>query len=198
MAWNKQHKQSTKQRILTSAAQLFTRFGFEQITIDQIMKNAALTRGAFYAHFSSKSDLYSQALITAGNLAKNQHYNDEKTENSSDAFCQQNKMTGLIESYLHPAHRDQQVTHLCPLAFLVTDINQQDQVVKNTYTELFKHFVSNAKAITNDEQKALQTAVLMIGGLAVAKALNDEQLSDEILTSCQQAIQLLAQTPANK
>ena len=56
MAWQDTHKAQSKDRILTSAAMLFTHHGFEKISIDQVMKNAELTRGAFYSHFKSKSD----------------------------------------------------------------------------------------------------------------------------------------------
>ena len=184
MAWNKQHKAKTKERILASAAELFTRYGFEQVSINQVMANAKLTRGAFYAHFTSKSELHAQALLKAASQAKRQ-----QTEFS--ASC----LLSLTKSYLSQAHREQELQHLCPLAFLISDINQQDATVKSTYTKIFKGFVENAKTLTRDEQVALQTSVLMIGGLALAKALNDVTLSDNLLHACQQAIEQLS-TPS--
>ena len=69
MTWNKTHKKNTKERVLQSAAQLFTQEGYEKISINQVMEHAQLTRGAFYAHFDSKSDLYAQAIKTAANNA---------------------------------------------------------------------------------------------------------------------------------
>ncbi len=180
MAWDKQHKANTKERILASAAELFTRYGFEQVSINQVMANARLTRGAFYAHFSSKSELHAQALLKAARQARTQQI--ELSES-----C----LPSLAKSYLSQAHRDQELQHLCPLAFLVSDINQQDATVKNTYTQVFKGFVENAQTLTDNKRVALQTSVLMIGGLALAKALNDTTLSDNLLNACQQAIATL-------
>ena len=177
MAWQKQHKLQSKERILTSAAALFTRFGFEKISINQVMENADMTRGAFYAHFSSKSDLYAQAIGKAANQAANQQLDGQPQ-------C----LKILSERYLNTAHRDQQMEYLCLLASLITDINQQDETVKATYTELFKQFLGNTNQYTQNEQRALQTSALMIGGLALAKALHDKELSDKLLNACQNAI----------
>ena len=182
MAWKKDHKENSKDKILISAASLFTRYGFEKVSINQVMENAALTRGAFYSHFTSKSDLYSQALLTAGILAKNDHI-----KNCDGSFER------LTKRYLSEEHRNESITNLCPLAFLVTDINQQNITVKDTYTNVFKGFVEQANQQTSSKQSALQTAALMIGGLALAKAINDTSLSDELLIACQEGIATLLQ-----
>jgi TetR/AcrR family transcriptional regulator, transcriptional repressor for nem operon len=62
MRYSKQHKQATRQRILDSARQLFATRGFAATSIEAIMRACALTRGGFYAHFRSKSELYREAL----------------------------------------------------------------------------------------------------------------------------------------
>jgi TetR/AcrR family transcriptional repressor of nem operon len=62
MRYSKQRKQATRQRILDSARHLFAAQGFAATSIDQIMRACALTRGGFYAHFRSKSELYREAL----------------------------------------------------------------------------------------------------------------------------------------
>ncbi|MEW6991071.1 TetR/AcrR family transcriptional regulator [Colwelliaceae bacterium 6441] len=180
MAWHKQHKENSKDKILTSAANLFTRYGFEKVSINQVMNNAKLTRGAFYAHFKSKSELYAQAIIKAGNLAKNDHI-----KNCDGSFL------AITKSYLSEQHRDEKIKNLCPLAFLVTDINQQNEVVKATYTEVFKGFLANTEQQSNSSQTALQTAALMIGGLALAKAISDPTLSDDLLVACQEGVMTL-------
>ena len=50
-----------RQRILDAAAQLFREHGFEGIGVADLMKEAGLTHGGFYGHFSSKDDLIAQA-----------------------------------------------------------------------------------------------------------------------------------------
>jgi len=177
MAWKKDHKQLTKNKILISAAKLFAHNGFEKISIDQVMLDAQLTRGAFYSHFKSKSDLYSQAIIKGAKAAQTR-----KPQNSNDS------LTHIAQYYLSQTHRDECDEPPCPLAFLVSDISQQNEEIKNTYTKIFKGFVNQANSHTDDQQKALQSAVLMIGGLAISRALNDETLSNDLLSACQKAI----------
>ena len=62
MPYSPKHKEQTRQRILQAAAKLFCSKGFDRVTLNQIMKQANMTHGAFYAHFSGKSSLYEAAL----------------------------------------------------------------------------------------------------------------------------------------
>ena len=174
MAWNKTHKEQSKDKILQSAAMLFTHHGFDKISIDQVMKKAQLTRGAFYSHFSSKSDLYAQALSKGAQVAYQRVPKNETLD-----------MAKYAQYYLSPEHRDDCLQQPCPLAFLVSDINQQDKQVKRTYTQAFERFIKLAEQSITDKEKALQSVALMIGGLAIARALDDKQLSDDLLKACQ-------------
>ena len=177
MAWQETHKEQSKDRILKSAAMLFTHHGFEKISIDQVMKNAELTRGAFYSHFSSKSDLYAQAIIKAATVAYKR----------KPVNCPQN-MKDFAQYYLSSEHRDNNYEQACPLAFLVSDISQQDNQVKETYTKTLKAFLEQAQSLTVSREKALQSAVLMIGGLAISRALDDKDFSNELLAACQKGV----------
>ncbi len=47
-----------KLRLLNAARRIFTRDGFEAARIDDIAAAAGHTRGAFYAHFKTKEDLF--------------------------------------------------------------------------------------------------------------------------------------------
>ncbi len=55
---HQQKTKATKKRLLKSALRIFTRDGFERASIDDIAAEAGYTRGAFYAHFQSKEDLF--------------------------------------------------------------------------------------------------------------------------------------------
>jgi AcrR family transcriptional regulator len=55
MPYTKEHKENTHKKILESAFRLFTVKGFNSVTVDQVMNGCGLTRGAFYAHFTSKA-----------------------------------------------------------------------------------------------------------------------------------------------
>lgn len=80
----------------------------------------------------------------------------------------------------------------CPLAFMVNDAAQQDGAIQESYTQVLAAFITRLEAglksttETDTRQHALQIAVGMIGGLALARAVADDQLAQEILTACQQ------------
>jgi TetR/AcrR family transcriptional repressor of nem operon len=174
MAWQKEHKSQSKDKILQSAAMLFTHHGFEKVSIDQVMEKAELTRGAFYSHFSSKSDLYAQAITKAAQIAQRRKPAGQPTS-----------IKEFGKYYLTKQHRDKECQQACPLAFLVSDISQQNEQVRTTYTKVFNHFVIQAEEHSTNREESLKNAVLLIGGLAISRALNDKELSDELLRACQ-------------
>ena len=143
-----------------------------------IMQDAALTRGAFYSHFKSKTELYNEAI---GNAAK-----------AGGALLEQAGGSGLkqvVESYLRMEHRDGSAMH-CPLA-LITDAATQDAAIRERYTQVFNGFLGRLEATlakthpNGARQRALQIATGMIGGVALARAIADEQLASELLEACQ-------------
>lgn len=186
MAWDKNHKQQTREKILHSAARLFTTKGFDAVGISDVMEAAGLTRGAFYAHFSSKSQLYAEAIASAAILAQ------EGITNSiaESAPCNSDLMKEVVSRYLSREHRNGEV-NACPLAFLATDIHQRDNNVRSVYTRGFEGFlrkIEEAQGGNSDAAASLQSAVLMIGGLAVARALNDDTLSEQLLQACRDGV----------
>src|SRR5882757_4114334 len=62
MPYTPAHKARTRTRIVEGARGLFNRRGFEQVTIDDVMAEAGLTRGGFYNHFRSKNELYAEVV----------------------------------------------------------------------------------------------------------------------------------------
>ena len=56
------HRAKVRRKIIDSARRLFNRYGFERVSIAEIMAGAGLTHGGFYSYFESKSDLYAEVL----------------------------------------------------------------------------------------------------------------------------------------
>lgn len=178
MPWSPEQKQQSRERILASAAKLFTRQGFDHVGINEVMTDAGMTRGAFYAHFSSKAELYAESIGTAARAA-----HSRAREAMNDEF----DLDTVVRGYLSEAHRSGEQIN-CPLALLITDIGQRDDKVLEAYTRVFRGFVglidengAEGEAIS---QEALQKAVLMVGGLAISRALNDDALAEQLLDAC--------------
>ena len=66
MPYPVEHRHLTKERILRSARRLFNRHGFDAVSIDDVMADAGLTRGSFYAYFGSKGNRASYGLFAQG------------------------------------------------------------------------------------------------------------------------------------
>jgi len=81
---------STRQRLLDAAEQLVNRQGFSATSIDQIIDQVGITKGAFFYHFKSKAEL-ARALIDRFAAADQQvlYTNIKRAESLSDDPLQQ-------------------------------------------------------------------------------------------------------------
>lgn len=174
MGWSASHKQSTRNAILDAAASLFTQLGYEQVGVNQVMEAAGLTRGAFYTHFKSKAALYAEAIPHAARRAQQALLNSLPKRPGRQA---------LIDGYLSEAHRQGESLG-CPLAFLTTDVSQREPEVRAAYTNVFRGFIDQFSKTPEKRQAAIKASVLMIGGMAIARALDDDELVRELFEVC--------------
>ena len=184
MPYSKKHKAETRQKILDSAIELFSRHGFDEISIDALMQHAGLTRGAFYSHFKNKKTLYAKAIIAGAK--KSQVMNEKPEQLSNEEWT-----VKLLSGYLSTQHVNQEISP-CPLAFLVTDIANSEDEVQAVYTRVFKLLNKTMQRqlkgnVQCTEDKVLATTAMMIGSVAIGRALNNEALTEKLLKSCQQA-----------
>ena len=54
----KRRREETRQKLLDSALSVFATHGYERATVDEIVRDAGFSKGAFYVHFGSKEDLF--------------------------------------------------------------------------------------------------------------------------------------------
>ena len=176
-------KENSRRRILDSAVRLFSAKGYQGVTLDELMQDADLTRGAFYAHFSSKKAIYREAVLHASRHGPVSHLT---AVTETDAF------KAMVRDYLHMAHVKQE-SPACPLAFLVTDVANQHDDLRTTYTEVYRDVVQRLAGldVLREDRACLALSALLIGGVAVARALNDESLSQDVLDACYMASEAL-------
>lgn len=182
MPYSKEHKEKSRERILQSASNLFPRLGYEAVSIDMLMRGAGLTRGAFYAHFKNKDEVYAESIVYASLKSP---FVEERASIVNDAEW----FEKTIAKYLSRQHIDATPSP-CPLAFLVTDINHRDEAVRNTYTRVYKNLTRliqhRAKENGCDRESVMAATAMMIGGVAVARALDDSRIADKLLVSCRE------------
>lgn len=185
MPWNTEHKQQTREQILMAAAALFSHKGFDAISIDDVMQQAGLTRGAFYAHFKSKSALYNEAIMYGGVCARARlHGDDTLTIEELARRYLRRDLTNNLEEY-------------CPLAFLVTDIAHRDETIRNTYGRMLKGYQQHLAHLGLTDENAVAASVLLIGGLAMSRAVSDnDSMVEKLRENCLRVVAMLAE-PVN-
>jgi TetR/AcrR family transcriptional repressor of nem operon len=187
MSYTPEHKQKSRAKILGAASRLFAERGFENVTIDEVMAEAGMTRGAFYAHFKNKSALYAESITAA---AATSRALDFLRDGSSLEQLHQ-----LAKAYLSRDHVDGHSVP-CPLGFLVTDVVNRDPQGRNAYTHVYQRFAARIAAqvpggTREKEERAYGITALLIGGVALGRAIGDNKTVDALLMSCLKTVEQL-------
>ena len=177
MAYAKGHRDRTRVQIIDSARRLFNRNGFENVSIDAIMAEAGLTRGAFYSYFRSKSDFYVEALrcfFTDPNW-KNRWRGVKFKLNSPHMAAQ------IVRAYLSRQHYDD-VENSCPMVALPCDVARSGPAVKLAFEGVFKAMVAALEreipgSLGERHDAAMAVAALCVGGMVVARSLSDARFA---------------------
>jgi len=163
-------------RALESAARLFRERGFSGASISEIMMATGLTHGSFYNHFESKEELLAEAFANASKKAVAEVDTVERTLEGK---------RGLYREYLSTTHRDN-VGDGCIMAALATDFRDQPKaraVVTSHIKMLVEKFAERFpwSPRRNARKQAIRALASMVGGLILARAVEDPSLSNEIL-----------------
>jgi TetR/AcrR family transcriptional regulator, transcriptional repressor for nem operon len=176
-----------RERILEAAAQLFRERGFDGIGVADLMKEAGLTHGGFYGHFSSKEDLIAEASARA--LTSTFALLAQQAERAST-----DPLSAVAGTYLSTKHRDDPGTG-CLLAALGPDVSRQGHAVRQTATAYVRSTVDllmtmvPGKSKAARRQKAIGTFATLVGAMVMARAVNDRALSQEILDAGRASVQ---------
>lgn len=194
-----QKKEESRQRILTSAAKRLRREGLGGAGVAAVMDDAGLTHGAFYSHFQNKGELARAALEEA------LRHNRKRWTGGWSRGSWASRLSDLAKRYLTPNHRDN-LDDSCALTALCSETARSDESFRATYqTELTKTLSAIADQNFNelDRQQAddvLAFMSLLVGSMALSRAVDSGPLSDRILDVGREAASRLAsvdsQSPA--
>lgn len=178
------HRDKTRVKIVDAARRLFNRNGFENVSVDQIMAAAGLTRGGFYDYFDSKSDLYVEALscfFTDPNW-KNSWEGVEIDLDAAPIGPQ------IVRAYLSRQHLEN-VEDSCPMIALPSDVARGERKAKQAFETVFEAMVrflegDMHKRVTDRRATAQAMAALCVGGMVVARAMDHREVADELRNAC--------------
>jgi TetR/AcrR family transcriptional regulator, transcriptional repressor for nem operon len=192
MPYTAEHKSRTRARIIECARVMFNRQGFEQVSIDDIMKQAGLTRGGFYNHFSSKQDLYAEAVRSYSTC--NPFARDAAKVAGRPGPKQAARR--LVELYLSDAVLNDIAQH-CPLFALPSDVARAGLEPRGAYTFLVREMLAIFRAAfdKSDRKAAAKAQVILnlcVGGMVIARTTDDPALRRSLRAAAlDQALQLL-------
>src|SRR5260370_3237436 len=130
MPYTPEHKRETRRKILESARRLFNKKGFSDVSIDEIMTNAGLTRGGFYRHFRHKDELYAETVRRFLCPDAPKPWQQTPTRPARKPRGQR-----VIDAYFSQDHFDDRET-CCPLIALPSDVMRSSDALKGAYSEV--------------------------------------------------------------
>lgn len=186
MKVSRQQATENRERVLQTAARLFREKGVDGVGVAELMQAAGLTHGAFYGQFGSKEELVAQACTWA--LGKTESYWERLQEREAAP------LTAIVDAYLSPAHRDDPGRG-CALTTLGVEAPRRDPAVRRAVSNGMERLLQRLESLLPDtpegtarHRRALTLMASLVGGLVLARAVDDEALSAEILAAVREEL----------
>jgi TetR/AcrR family transcriptional repressor of nem operon len=186
-------KEETRERILRAAARAIRKHGYEGVGVADVMKEAGLTHGGFYAHFESRDALLAAAADQAG---------AESIENLTRGIAAAKpgqEVMALIDTYLSDRHvAAPEQGWGCAIAAAGSEVPRQQAEVRRAASRRIKdliglierQFPEWGRGAAHD--KAMGIAATVVGALVLARAVDDAQLSSRIRKAARELIRAAA------
>ena len=158
-------------RILDAAARALRRQGYAGVGVAEVMKEAGLTHGGFYAHFKSRDALLAAALEHAGS-------DSTKSLSRRIAALQEagaSPVRALVEAYLADLHVSS-TERGCVVAALGSEMPRQSEELLDVSRRRVTALVERARAALPPDappERAFLLASSLVGALQMARALGD-------------------------
>ena len=175
-------KEATHDRIVDAAARAIRRSGYNGIGVADIMKDAGLTHGGFYAHFPSREAMLAEAADRAGSESV------AMMERIAAKLPQQQALPAMLQAYLSKEHLEGIETG-CAAAALGSEMPRQTPEVRRAATRRIKEMIDLVARHSPDwgqpsaHERALVTVATMVGALMLARAVDEPKLSDGLRES---------------
>lgn len=172
-------KEASHERIVAAAARAIRRSGYDGTGVADIMKEAGLTHGAFYAHFESREAMLAEAAGRA--CAESAALAASMAEGSPSGDA----LTSMLQAYLSREHLEHAELG-CPLAALGSETPRQAPEVRRVTTRHVKETIDLIARQSPDwgqpgaHERALVTLSTMVGALVLARAVDEPALADRL------------------
>ena len=187
MRYDSEHKQKTREKVITAAAKAIRAKGPEGVGVAQMMADVGLTHGGFYAHFKSKDDLIAAAF--------GQMIDDAlaRLHRHTEGVPPRQGLRSYVDFYLSPAHRDARPSG-CPVAALASDLPRLSVKLRRSFNDgterligKFEQLLTGMK-MRDARETARSLFAELVGALLLARMESDAEKSAAILTASHDAI----------
>jgi TetR/AcrR family transcriptional repressor of nem operon len=186
-------KQETHERIVDVAARAIRRQGYAGVGVADVMKEAGLTHGGFYAHFESRDALLVEALERAGRQSGEAVTRalERRAARGVSAF------RALVETYLGDEHLASLETG-CPVAALACDMPRQSDAVREASAARVHGLVWGVQSALPHASRATAgvVAATLVGTLQLARALGANAEGRALLSAARKALVQQYDTPS--
>lgn len=197
MRYSKEHKQETHARIVKKASVRLREKGAHGIGVADLMKEAGLTHGGFYAHFDSREALVIEAFGYAMDRAS------EHWRNMTAEIPPEKRLPAIVDAYVSATHRDDPGRG-CAVPTLGAEIARESAKTRKAFAAKLDQMIDLvADQIPDVPRKtarrlAMGTMATMMGALVMSRVAGSGELSDEILASGREAALARVAKPAAK
>lgn len=181
MRYSDTHKEETRQKVVKAAARSVRAKGPEGVSVAEVMAEAGLTHGGFYAHFPNKEALVAAAIEEAfGQSAR-------RFGKVTDGLSKAEALATFVDLYVTPEHRAHPERG-CPLAGLSSELPRQGPPVREAYERGVQRLVGRIADWLPDGTKgraslAASLVAEMAGIVALSRAIADDDEAERMLAA---------------
>jgi TetR/AcrR family transcriptional repressor of nem operon len=187
MRYSREHKLETHARIVKKASVRLREKGAHGIGVADLMKEAGLTHGGFYAHFDSREALVIEAFADAMDRST------ERWRKLAAATPPEKRLAAIVDSYLTTIHRDDP-GHGCAVPTLGAEIARESPKTRRAFAAKLAQMIDMlADQIPEVPRKtarkqAMAAVATMMGTLVLSRIAGSGEFSDEILGAGRDAV----------
>lgn len=193
MRYSKEHKLETHARIVKKASVRLREKGAHGIGVADLMKDAGLTHGGFYAHFASREALVVEAFSHAMDRSI------DRWRKLAEQTPPEKRIATIVESYLTPFHRDNPGQG-CAVPALSAEIARESPKTRRAFAAKLENMIDMIAdqipgARKAARKQAMASLATMMGTVILSRVGGSGEFSDEILEAGRDSL-LAGSTPA--
>src|SRR5712675_1780808 len=187
MRYSREHKLETHARIVKKASVRLREKGAHGVGVADLMKEAGLTHGGFYAHFDSREALVIEAFADAMDRST------ERWRKLAEQTPPEKRLATIVGTYLTPLHRDDP-GHGCAVPTLGAEIARESPKTRKAFAAKLEQMIDMLAAQIPElprkaaRKQAMAVIATLMGTLVLARVAGNGDFSDEILGAGRDAV----------